>query len=64
MCNELTPNIKQALSDGNVDLALATPVETLSRQLMHQIAKACATQGALHFPPVYAPPDMYVAENI
>ena len=64
VCNELTTVNKSALIDGTIDLALATPIKTLSLRLVELLAKACSVPNAPRQPQIMVPPDIYISENI
>ena len=64
VCNELTATIHAALIDGTIDLALATPIKSLSQRLVDSMARACASAERPQLPPYFAPPDIFISENI
>ncbi len=63
VCNELTSTTRAALIDGTIDLALATPIQNLSKRLVDSMARACITSDRPHSPPYLAPPDIFISEN-
>ena len=64
VCNELTPTTKAALIDGIIDLALATPINSIAQRLVESMARACAAASLPHMAPFMAPPEIYISENI
>lgn len=64
VCNELTSTTQAALIDGTIDLALATPIQNLSRRLVDNMARACLSADRPQLPPYLAPPDIFISENI
>ena len=64
VCNELTAATRAAMQDGVIDLALGTPVATISRRLVELMIKATNAAEMPHLPPIYLPPDILMSENI
>ncbi|MFO1032925.1 MAG: LacI family DNA-binding transcriptional regulator [Hyphomicrobiales bacterium] len=64
VCNELTDTTRAALLDGTIDLALGTPIASLSIRLVEVMAKACAASHPPHFPAHMAAPEIFISENL
>jgi len=64
VCNELTPDTRQALIDGYADLVLSTPIEKLAHHTIKLFCKALTNRTEPRFAPVLLPADLYMQENI
>ena len=64
VCNELTAATKAALHDGVVDVALGTPIATISKRLVEMMIKAAAVSDGPRLAPLLLPPDILISENI
>jgi LacI family transcriptional regulator len=64
ICNELTPDSREALSDAIMTMVIATPLERLSRELVAQMVQAIESGGTGAPGQIFLPFDIYVAENI
>lgn len=64
VCNELTATTRAALLDGVIDLALGTPIQFLSQQVVEAMARASSSASMSRLPPHMAPPDIFISENI
>jgi hypothetical protein len=47
-----------------IDMALATPIELLSKRLVEMMIKASVSADKPHYPPMLLPPSIYMSENI
>jgi LacI family transcriptional regulator len=64
VCNELTAASRQALIDDVIDMALATPIEPLSKRLIEMMVRASISADKPRYPPVLLPPSICISENI
>jgi LacI family transcriptional regulator len=62
--NELTPESRSGLQSGHVTLAIATPLEPLTRALVGQMAEAAFQPMSKPRPALLLPPDLHIAESI
>jgi LacI family transcriptional regulator len=64
VCNELIQSTKQALTDGVIDLALGTPIRTISARVVDSMARATLSGTMPHLPHYLASPDIFISESI
>jgi len=64
VCNELTADSRAALADNVIAMAIATPLERLSRELVAQMVHVIENGPAETPGQLFLPFDMYVSENI
>jgi LacI family transcriptional regulator len=64
VCNELTASTRSALIDGTIDLALRTPVESLSFRVISLMARAITMPDAELPGQVLFPAEIFISENL
>ncbi|RBP79455.1 LacI family DNA-binding transcriptional regulator [Marinomonas rhizomae] len=64
ICNELTSCTRLALSDGTIDMIIATPVQKLAHQLSDLFAESFSHKKYRPLAPVQLSVELHVAENL
>lgn len=64
VCNELTADSRAALADNIIAMAIGTPLERLSRELIAQMVQAIETGPSETPGQLFLPFDIFVSENI
>ncbi|TYL46695.1 LacI family DNA-binding transcriptional regulator [Marinomonas sp. IMCC 4694] len=64
ICNELTSYTRLALSDGTIDMIIATPVQKLASRLAELFAESFSSKKCHPLAPVQLSVDLHVAENL
>jgi LacI family transcriptional regulator len=64
VCNELTPDSRLALSEGILSMAIATPLQALSTELIRVMALACMPKIQDLPGQSFLPFNLHLPENI
>lgn len=64
ICNELTSYTRLALSDGTIDMIIATPVQKLAYKLSELFAESFSSKKCRPLAPVQLSVELHVAENL